>query len=68
MLRKTLNVNWKAHMTNKELYGDLPKITSQIRKRRLQFTGTAKEMWCQTWYHGNLPREDDQVGDQLNLC
>ena len=33
--RKALNVNWKAHMTNKELYGDLSKITSQIRKRCL---------------------------------
>ena len=26
-------------MTNKELYGDLPKITDKIRERRLHFAG-----------------------------
>ena len=30
MLRVALNVSWKQHLTNEELYGDLPKITSQI--------------------------------------
>ena len=42
MLRKALDVSWKAHMSNKELYGDLPKITTSIRKRRLQFAGHCK--------------------------
>ena len=39
MLRKALDVSWKDHITNKELYGDLPKITTRISKRRLQFAG-----------------------------
>ena len=30
MLRTAFNVQWKQHMTNKELYGDLPKITDKI--------------------------------------
>ena len=42
MLRKTLDVSWKDDITNKELYGDLPKIITRIRKRRLQFAGHCK--------------------------
>ena len=42
MLRRALDVSWKDHITNKELYGDLPKITTQISKRRLQFAGHCK--------------------------
>ena len=39
MLRKALNVNWREHVPNKELYGDLPKITTKIRTRRLKLAG-----------------------------
>ena len=39
MLRKVLNISWKQHMTNKELYGNLPKLSSKIRKRRKRFAG-----------------------------
>ena len=39
MLREVLNVSWKMHITNKELYGDLPPITTTIRERRLKFCG-----------------------------
>ena len=44
MLRKALDVGWKdhIHVPNKELYGDLPKITTQISKKRLQFAGHCK--------------------------
>ena len=35
MLRKVLDVSWKDHITNKELYEDLLKITTRISKRRL---------------------------------
>ena len=42
ILRRALNVSWKDHITNKELYGDLPKITTGISKRRLQFAGHCK--------------------------
>ena len=34
MLRKALNISWKQHLTNKELYGELPPISNVIRKRR----------------------------------
>ena len=39
LLRTALNVSWKAHMTNQDLYGDLPRVSEKIRKRRLQFAG-----------------------------
>ena len=35
MLRTVLNV----HITNKELYGELPKLSDKIRQRRLRFAG-----------------------------
>ena len=37
-----LNVDWKTHMTNKELYGDTPQITTKIKARRLTFAGHCK--------------------------
>ena len=30
MLRGALDVHWREHITKKELYGDLPKISSRI--------------------------------------
>ena len=42
MLRSALNVSWKMHMTNKELYGDIPPVTSKITTRRLRFAGHCK--------------------------
>ena len=39
MLRSALNLNWKTHMTNEELYGDIPQITTKIKARRLTFAG-----------------------------
>ena len=39
MLRAVLNIHWKQHTTNIELYGDLPKITQKIRDRRTRFSG-----------------------------
>ena len=37
MLRAVLGVSWKEHKTNKELYGNLPKITDTLTIRRLRF-------------------------------
>ena len=34
MLRAVLGVSWKEHKTNKELYGNLPKITDTLMIRR----------------------------------
>ena len=39
MLRSVFNIHWSQHITNKELYGELPKISSKIRERRLRFAG-----------------------------
>ena len=39
MLRAVLGVSWKEHKTNKELYGNLPKITDTLMIRRLRFVG-----------------------------
>jgi len=39
LLRKALNVSWREHQTNEQLYGNLPQITSKIRKRRMRLAG-----------------------------
>ena len=39
MLRMALNVSWKQKMTNTDLYGKLPKISSKITERRLKLAG-----------------------------
>ena len=39
LLRKALNVSWKSHITNQELYGDLLPISERLRTRRLKFAG-----------------------------
>ena len=37
MLRAALNVSWADRLTNKELYGTIPEITSTIRQQRMRF-------------------------------
>ena len=39
MIRMALNISWKQHVTNEELYGDLPKFNCKIRERRLRLAG-----------------------------
>jgi len=39
LLRKALNISWREHVTNELLYGDLPKISSKIRTRKLKLAG-----------------------------
>ena len=39
LLRRVLNVSWHDHVTNKDLYGKLPSLSSTIRQRRLRFAG-----------------------------
>lgn len=39
MLRTALNVKWQQHMTNEELYGNLPKVSKRIQERRLRLSG-----------------------------
>ena len=39
MLRVVFNVTWRDRVRNEVLYGDLPRITIKIRKRRLRVAG-----------------------------
>ena len=39
MLRMVLNVSWKDHLTNKELYGNLPKVSMKVQQRRMRLAG-----------------------------
>jgi hypothetical protein len=36
-----LNISRQQHITNRELYGELPKVTSKIAARRLKLAGHA---------------------------
>jgi hypothetical protein len=39
MLRAALNVSWREHHTNQELYGNLPQISETNRQQRFTFAG-----------------------------
>ena len=39
MLRNALNVSWKQHMTNEELYKNLQNVGKKIAERRLRRAG-----------------------------
>ena len=39
MLRAALNKSWSDHVTTKEFYGKIPRISDTIREKRLRFTG-----------------------------
>ena len=39
MLRTVTNKSWRDHLTNEQLYGDIPKISKSIRMQRLSFAG-----------------------------
>ena len=39
MLRKALNIHWSSHISNIELYGDLPRLSNKTASRRLQLAG-----------------------------
>ena len=57
MLRVALNVSWKQHMTNEELYGDLLKVTSKIAMHRLRLAGHCvrhHEEIASSWCYGIL--------------
>ena len=45
MLRAALDIPWTRHITNIELYGNLPKITDTLKERRLRFIG---HVWRKT--------------------
>ena len=39
MLRMALNVSWRSHTTNEDLYGTLPAVADKVASRRLQLAG-----------------------------
>ena len=39
LLRRVLNMSWKSHPSLNDVYGELPRISSLVRKRRVQFAG-----------------------------
>jgi len=39
MLKRALNVSWKSHLTNEQLYGELPKVSTKIKQRRMRLAG-----------------------------
>ena len=39
LLRYALNVSWRDHVTNIDLYGKLPRVSVRLRERRLTFAG-----------------------------
>ena len=39
LLRRAQNIHWTQHATIKEIYGNLPRITSKLIQRRVQFAG-----------------------------
>ena len=39
MLRMALNVSWKNHLKNNELYRELPKVSTKVQQRRMRIAG-----------------------------
>ena len=39
MLRAALNKSWIDHLSNAELYGNIPRVTATIRQQKLRFAG-----------------------------
>ena len=39
LLRRVLNISWRDHIPNSEVYGDIPPLSETIKTRRLQFAG-----------------------------
>ena len=43
MLRAALNKSWKNRLTNKELYGKIPRVSNSIKQQQMRFAG---HCWC----------------------
>ena len=81
MLRSVTNKSWRDHLTNEQLYGDIPKISKSIRMQRLRFAGhcwgskdeVASDLVLWQPQHGNRSRGRpaktyiDQLRDYTDL-
>ena len=54
MLRMALNVSWKQHITNIQLYGELPPVSTKVQQRRMRLAG-------------HCVRHGDEVANKLVL-
>ena len=54
MLRVALNVSWKQHIPNIQLYGELPPVSTKVQQRRMR----------PAWH---CVRHDDEVANKLVL-
>ena len=54
MLRMALNVSWKQHIPNIQLYGELPPVSTKVQQRRMRLSG-------------HCVRHDDEVANKLVL-
>ena len=54
MLRMALNVSWKQHITNIQLYGELSPVYTKVQQRRMRLAG-------------HCVRHDDEVANILVL-
>ena len=61
MLRMALNVSWKQHITNIQLYGELPPVSTKVQQRRMQLAGHCVAnklvLWKPTDGHANRGRQ-----------
>ena len=39
MLRAALNISWRLHMPNEELYGELPRVSNKVAAKRMDLAG-----------------------------
>ena len=77
MLRMALGVKWTDHMTNDELYGNLPKVSTKVTERRLRLAGHCVRhpeeeasklvLWEPTQGHVNRGRKALTYVDLLKL-
>ena len=54
MLRMALNIDWRLHITNRAVYGRLPRVSSKIQQRRMKLAG-------------HVQRHDDLTAHKLLL-
>ena len=68
LLRKALDISFANHLTNEQLYQDLPKISDTLRQRRLRFAGRCYRRKDQPIHDLLLwrPKESFHVGHHRN--
>ena len=75
MLRMALNVSWKQHITNIQLYGELPPVSTKVQQRRIRLAGHCVKhedevanklvLWQPTDGHANRGRQKMTYVDNL---